>query len=68
MPHPVWSAPLQAGVLFVMTHDSIGLGEDGPTHQVGCYECCAALPPPPCWRCPDHWLSSKQPRSTLTHS
>ncbi len=22
-----------AGVLFVMTHDSIGLGEDGPTHQ-----------------------------------
>lgn len=23
----------QAGVLFVMTHDSIGLGEDGPTHQ-----------------------------------
>lgn len=23
----------RAGVLFVMTHDSIGLGEDGPTHQ-----------------------------------
>ena len=23
----------QAGVLFVTTHDSIGLGEDGPTHQ-----------------------------------
>uniref|UniRef100_A0A061SE44 transketolase n=1 Tax=Tetraselmis sp. GSL018 TaxID=582737 RepID=A0A061SE44_9CHLO len=23
----------EAGVLFVMTHDSIGLGEDGPTHQ-----------------------------------
>ncbi len=23
----------QAGVLYVMTHDSIGLGEDGPTHQ-----------------------------------
>ena len=22
-----------AGTLFVMTHDSIGLGEDGPTHQ-----------------------------------
>ena len=22
-----------AGVLFVTTHDSIGLGEDGPTHQ-----------------------------------
>ncbi len=24
---------LQAGSIFVMTHDSIGLGEDGPTHQ-----------------------------------
>jgi transketolase len=23
----------EAGTLFVMTHDSIGLGEDGPTHQ-----------------------------------
>jgi transketolase len=22
-----------AGVIYVMTHDSIGLGEDGPTHQ-----------------------------------
>ena len=21
------------GVIYVMTHDSIGLGEDGPTHQ-----------------------------------
>ena len=25
--------PMQAGTIFVMTHDSIGLGEDGPTHQ-----------------------------------
>ena len=24
---------MQAGTIFVMTHDSIGLGEDGPTHQ-----------------------------------
>merc|ERR1719231_1366918 len=23
----------QAGSIFVMTHDSIGVGEDGPTHQ-----------------------------------
>ncbi|KAL9275097.1 Transketolase-2, chloroplastic-like protein [Drosera capensis] len=23
----------KAGVIYVMTHDSIGLGEDGPTHQ-----------------------------------
>ncbi|MGB3739840.1 MAG: transketolase [Pontixanthobacter sp.] len=27
------SALQQAGVVYVMTHDSIGLGEDGPTHQ-----------------------------------
>lgn len=24
---------MQMGVIYVMTHDSIGLGEDGPTHQ-----------------------------------
>ena len=27
------SALMKAKTLFVMTHDSIGLGEDGPTHQ-----------------------------------
>jgi transketolase len=27
------SALSQAGVIYVMTHDSIALGEDGPTHQ-----------------------------------
>ncbi|WP_294328647.1 transketolase [uncultured Sphingomonas sp.] len=27
------SALQNAGVVYVMTHDSIGLGEDGPTHQ-----------------------------------
>lgn len=27
------SALMQQRVIFVMTHDSIGLGEDGPTHQ-----------------------------------
>ena len=27
------SALQQAKVIYVMTHDSIGLGEDGPTHQ-----------------------------------
>ena len=27
------SALSRFGVLFIMTHDSIGLGEDGPTHQ-----------------------------------
>ena len=28
------SALSRFGVLYIMTHDSIGLGEDGPTHQV----------------------------------
>ncbi|ABQ38810.1 MULTISPECIES: transketolase [Bradyrhizobium] len=27
------SALMGAGVVYVLTHDSIGLGEDGPTHQ-----------------------------------
>jgi transketolase len=27
------AAVMGAGVIYVMTHDSIGLGEDGPTHQ-----------------------------------
>ena len=27
------SAFMGAGVIYLMTHDSIGLGEDGPTHQ-----------------------------------
>ncbi|MBI5263671.1 MAG: transketolase [Bradyrhizobium sp.] len=27
------AALMRAGVIYVMTHDSIGLGEDGPTHQ-----------------------------------
>jgi transketolase len=33
------SALSEAGVIYVMTHDSIGLGEDGPTHQVLCQLC-----------------------------
>ncbi len=27
------SALMEQRVIYVMTHDSIGLGEDGPTHQ-----------------------------------
>jgi transketolase len=27
------SALMDTGVIYIMTHDSIGLGEDGPTHQ-----------------------------------
>ena len=33
MLHILNACSLQAGTIFVMTHDSIGLGEDGPTHQ-----------------------------------
>jgi transketolase len=34
MRNPMRMAALsEAGTIFVMTHDSIGLGEDGPTHQ-----------------------------------
>ena len=32
-PRSASSALQQARVIYVMTHDSIGLGEDGPTHQ-----------------------------------
>jgi transketolase len=39
------SALSRFGIIFVMTHDSIGLGEDGPTHQpVEMLECLRALP------------------------
>ncbi|MGB9429386.1 MAG: transketolase [Gammaproteobacteria bacterium] len=27
------AAPMSAGSIYIYTHDSIGLGEDGPTHQ-----------------------------------
>ena len=33
------------GVIYIMTHDSIGLGEDGPTHQpIEMLECLRATP------------------------
>jgi transketolase len=39
-----WS-PVQFGSIFIMTHDSIGLGEDGPTHQpINCMQMCRTLP------------------------
>ena len=28
-----WPAIMHLPVIYVLTHDSIGLGEDGPTHQ-----------------------------------
>merc|ERR1711991_236342 len=39
------SALSHFGVLYVMTHDSIGLGEDGPTHQpINAIACIRSLP------------------------
>jgi transketolase len=39
------SSIMRQGVLYIMTHDSIGLGEDGPTHQpVSQLAACRALP------------------------
>ena len=39
------SALSRFGVIYVMTHDSIGLGEDGPTHQpIETLEMCRATP------------------------
>ena len=39
------SALSKFGVIYIMTHDSIGLGEDGPTHQpVEMLECLRSTP------------------------
>ena len=36
---------LSAQVLYLMTHDSIGVGEDGPTHQpIEKYLMCRSIP------------------------
>ncbi|MFN4114602.1 MAG: transketolase [Sphingomonadaceae bacterium] len=56
------SALQQAGVVYVLTHDSIGLGEDGPTHQpveqimslrlipnLNVYRPCDAIETAECW-------------------
>lgn len=56
------AALMGAGSIFVMTHDSIGLGEDGPTHQpvehlaacrvipgLNVYRPCDAIEAAECW-------------------
>ena len=56
------SALQKVGVVYVMTHDSIGLGEDGPTHQpieqvmslrlvpnLNVYRPCDAIETAECW-------------------
>jgi transketolase len=57
------SALMQQRVIYVMTHDSIGLGEDGPTHQpvehlaamrvipnLAVYRPCDAVETAECWQ------------------
>ena len=57
------SALMQTRVIYVMTHDSIGLGEDGPTHQpvehvaalrvipnLAVYRPCDAVETAECWQ------------------
>ncbi len=58
------SALMQQRVIYVMTHDSIGLGEDGPTHQpvehlaslrampnLNVMRPCDAVETAECWQC-----------------
>jgi transketolase len=45
------SALSKFGIIFVMTHDSIGLGEDGPTHQpIEALETLRSMPNMMLWR------------------
>ena len=46
------SALSELGVIYVLTHDSIGVGEDGPTHQ--------PIETPPCGRCQTCWCSARR--------
>jgi transketolase len=49
------SALSEFGILYIMTHDSVGLGEDGPTHQpVEMLECLRATPNMNVWRPADY--------------
>jgi len=39
------SALSQFGIIYIMTHDSVGLGEDGPTHQpIEIMDCLRGMP------------------------
>jgi len=61
------SALMKLGVIYIMTHDSIGLGEDGPTHQpIEHLSSLRAIPNLEVWRPADSietmeaWLSALQ--------
>jgi len=62
------SALSKFGVIFVFTHDSIGLGEDGPTHQpIETLESMRALPNLNVWRPADSNETSASYKSALEH-
>ena len=49
------SALSEFGIIYIMTHDSIGLGEDGPTHQpVEMLESLRSMPNHNVWRPADY--------------
>jgi transketolase len=57
------------GVLFIMTHDSIGLGEDGPTHQaVEVLESLRAMPGINVYRPADGKETAGAYKSALEHA
>jgi len=63
------SALSKFGVIFVMTHDSIGLGEDGPTHQpIETLESLRSMPNINVFRPADGNETSAAYNVALTHS
>lgn len=62
------SAMMRLGVIYVFTHDSIGLGEDGPTHQpVEQLSACRAIPRLLVFRPADANEVAESYRSALRH-
>ena len=55
------AAMMDIRTIFVMTHDSIGLGEDGPTHQP--VEHLRRCGPSRIWRCSGQAIRLKQPNA-----
>jgi len=62
------SALSKFGIIFIMTHDSIGLGEDGPTHQpIEHLEMLRAMPNIMVWRPADGNETSAAYKVALEH-
>ncbi len=63
------AALMRQGVIYVLTHDSIGLGEDGPTHQpVEHLAACRAIPRLLVFRPADANEVAESYRAALLHS